>query len=197
MNESISSLFEGKLVRLRAIEPDDANYLHQSRLDDEITRMDARIQWPEALAAVRRRVEKENDGDRSDNVELLIETKQGQVVGSVSTQLTDIRSGTFSIGIGLSEREVWGKGLAKEAMLLILRFMFHEKRYQKCNIGAYAYNERAIGFYRHLGFIDEGRLRRNHFTNGEYHDELLLGMTREEFDEKYPEWLIVGPPDEQ
>ncbi len=196
MNQSTNSLFEGQLVRLRAIEPEDAIYLHQSRLDDEITRLDARIQWPESLAAVRRRVEKE-DGERSDNVELLIETKHGQVVGGVSTQLADIRSGTFSIGIGLSEREVWGKGFAKEAMLLVLRFMFHEKRYQKCNIGVYAYNGRAIGFYRHLGFVDEGRLRRNHFTNGEYHDELLLGMTREEFDQKYPEWLLAEPSDEQ
>jgi len=195
MNESRNSLFEGKLVRLRAIEPDDAKYLHQSRLDDEITRLDARIQWPESLAAVRRRVEKNDGGSRSDNVELLIETKHGQVVGGVSTQLADARSGTYSIGIGLSEREVWGKGFAKEAMLLILRFMFHEKRYQKCNIGVYAYNNRAIGFYRHLGFVDEGRLRRNHFTNGEYHDELLLGMTREEFDQKYPEWFIAGSSD--
>jgi RimJ/RimL family protein N-acetyltransferase len=34
-----------------------------------------------------------------------------------------------------------------------------------------------------LGFIEEGRIRRNSFFNGKYQDEVLFGMTREEFDE--------------
>ena len=34
-----------------------------------------------------------------------------------------------------------------------------------------------------LGFQIEGRPRRNVFTGGAYHDEVLLGMTRDEFDE--------------
>ena len=76
-------------------------------------------------------------------------------------------------------------------MLLALRYMFHERRYQKCNLGVYAFNERALGLYRRLGFQEEGRLRRNYFTNGEYHDEILLGMTREEFDERYPDWRVA------
>jgi RimJ/RimL family protein N-acetyltransferase len=94
-------------------------------------------------------------------------------------------------GIGLKERSAWGKGYAKEAMLLMLRYMYHERRYQKCNLGVYAYNKRAIAFDRRLGFVDEGRLRRNQFTDGEYHDEILLGMTREEFDQRYPQWRVL------
>jgi RimJ/RimL family protein N-acetyltransferase len=33
-----------------------------------------------------------------------------------------------------------------------------------------------------LGFIHEGLIRRNCFFNGKYHDDVLFGMTREEFD---------------
>jgi RimJ/RimL family protein N-acetyltransferase len=190
MSDSFDSLFEGQLVRLRAIEPADAETFFKYQQDDGIGRLDARIQWTQSLAGARHKVEDQIKKKPDDDEDLVIETLDGQIVGGINTQTTDPRSGTFSIGLGLGERFSWGKGYAKEAMLLMLRYMFHERRYQKCNLGVYAYNDRAIGFYRHLGFVDEGRLRRNHYTAGEYYDEILLGITREEFDQLYPRYRV-------
>ena len=153
-------------------------------------RRDARIQWPGSLAAIRQRLEKPGDGKSPDDIELAITTLDNQLVGGIDVQSTNRRNGTFSIGIGLPERSAWGKGYAKEAILLVLRAMFHERRYQKCNIDVYAFNTRALALYRRLGFQEEGCLRRNYFTNGEYQDEIILGMTREEFDALYPEWRV-------
>jgi RimJ/RimL family protein N-acetyltransferase len=186
----MQNLFAGHLVRLRALEPSDAETLFRHRQDTEISRRDARIQWPRSLAAIRHRLETPGDVQSTDDIELVITTLDDQVVGGIDVQSTDRRNGTFSIGIGLTERSAWGKGYAKEAMLLVLRAMFHERRYQKCNISVYAFNTRALGLYRRLGFQEEGRIRRNYFTNGEYHDEICLGMTREEFDARYPEWRV-------
>lgn len=186
----MQNLFEGQLVRLRALEPGDAETLFRHRQDTEIARRDARIQWPRSLAAIRHRLENPSDGSSTDDVELAITTRDDQLVGGIDVQSTDRRNGTFSIGVGLTDRSAWGKGYAKESMLLVLRAMFHERRYQKCNIAVYAFNGRALALYHRLGFQEEGRLRRNYFTNGEYHDEILLGLTREEFDERYPEWRI-------
>ena len=186
----MQNLFEGHLVRLRAIEPSDAETLFRHRQDTEISRRDARIQWPRSLATIRQRLENPGDGQSTDDIQLAITTLDNQLVGGIDVQSTDRRNGTFSIGIGLAERSAWGKGYAKEAMLLILRAMFHERRYQKCNIGVYAFNVRALALYRRLGFQEEGCIRRNYFPNGEYHDEILLGMTREEFDARYPKWHV-------
>lgn len=186
----MQNLFEGRLVRLRALEPGDAETLFRHRQDTEISRRDARIQWPRSLATIRQRLENPGDGQSPDDIDLAITTLDNQLVGGIDVQSTDRRNGTFSIGIGLAERSAWGKGYAKEAMLLVLRVMFHERRFQKCNIGVYAFNVRALALYRRLGFQEEGCIRRNYFTNGEYHDEILLGMTREEFDERYPDWRI-------
>jgi RimJ/RimL family protein N-acetyltransferase len=36
--------------------------------------------------------------------------------------------------------------------------------------------------HKKLGFQEEGRRRRQVFFNGEFHDDVLFGMTREEFD---------------
>ncbi|HMP40259.1 MAG TPA: GNAT family protein [Roseiflexaceae bacterium] len=184
------NLFTGRLIRLRALEPSDAETLFRHHQDTEISRRDARIQWPRSLADIRRRLETPGEVQSTDNIELVITTLDDQVIGGIDVQSTDRRNGTFSIGIGLTERSAWGKGYAKEAMLLVLRAMFHEWRYQKCNISVYAFNTRALGLYRRLGFQEEGRLRRTYFSNGEYHDEICLGVTREEFDARYPEWRV-------
>jgi RimJ/RimL family protein N-acetyltransferase len=184
----MADVFEGRRVRLRALEPSDAELLFEHLRDTEISRRDARIQWPRSLAEIRRRLENPDAGPASDSRELVVETLAGQLVGGIDIQSADHRNGTFSVGIGLSDRSAWGRGYAKEAMLLALRHMFHERRYQKCNISVYAFNTRALGLYHRLGFQDEGRIRRNYFTNGEYHDEIFLGMTCDEFEQLYPDW---------
>jgi RimJ/RimL family protein N-acetyltransferase len=48
----------------------------------------------------------------------------------------------------------------------------------------YAFNERSIKLREKLGFQHEGRLRRMIYTGGEFHDEIYMGMTREEFAER-------------
>jgi RimJ/RimL family protein N-acetyltransferase len=186
----MNNLFEGSLVRLRALQPGDEEIVFSQMLDSEISRRDSSVEWPKSLAEIKESLEKHDRQAKNDDKGLMIETLDGRIVGGVNTQLSDPRNGVFSVGISLGDRTEWGKGYAKQAMLIVLRHMFHERRYQKCNIGVYDFNSRAIGLYRHLGFSDEGRLRRVYFTNGEYHDEVLLGLTSEEFDERYPEWCV-------
>jgi RimJ/RimL family protein N-acetyltransferase len=187
----MNNLFEGQRIRLRSLEAGDAETIFKFSQDNEISRRDARVFWPNSLERIRQRLEKANTSQTGDDKDLAIETLDGQMVGEINTQLCDARNGTFSLGIGLGDRTAWGKGYAKEAILLVLRHMFHERRYQKCNIGVYAFNQRAVDFYRHLGFQDEGRIRRSYFTNGTYYDEILLGMTLEEFNAHYSDWEVT------
>lgn len=188
MTETISNkfnVFTGKLVRLRAYRLDDVDEIWRQQRDNEIARLDSNIRWPVSSEEIREWIESKLQKEKGDDRTLIIETLDGRNVGGVNTQLSDTRNGVFSIGIGIAEREAWGKGYAKEAMLLMLRHMFHERRYQKCNIGVYDFNERALGFYRHFGFVEEGRIRRAYFSDNRYHDEILMGMTAEEFNSRY------------
>lgn len=43
------------------------------------------------------------------------------------------------------------------------------------------HREGSIAFHRRLGFIEEGRQREVIFMNEHYHDEILYGLTEEEF----------------
>lgn len=54
---------------------------------------------------------------------------------------------------------------------------------QKNNSSCVEINEASLKFHKHLGFIEEGRRRRIIYMNGKFYDNILLGITREEFDE--------------
>lgn len=71
-------------------------------------------------------------------------------------------------------------------MPLVSRFMFDERRFHKCEARVYDYNCASIQLHRKLGFTEEGRLRQHLFQAGGYHDELIFGMTAEEFRQLHP-----------
>jgi RimJ/RimL family protein N-acetyltransferase len=86
------------------------------------------------------------------------------------------------------------KGYASEAVFLILRYYFQERRYQKVNAMVDEFNEASLRLHRSLGFQQEGQLRRMAFTGGRYYDQLVFGMTREEFEQLHGERLAELAP---
>jgi RimJ/RimL family protein N-acetyltransferase len=65
----------------------------------------------------------------------------------------------------------------------LLRYGFHERRYQKANSACLEINTESIRLHQTLGFREEGLRRRHVYTNGRYYDDILFGLTREEFDD--------------
>jgi len=120
-----------------------------------------------------------------DKVQLRAHEPQDADVQPLYENSPDQINGTFSYGLGVHP-EHKGNGYGAEAAVLMLRFMFDERRFQKCESHVYDYNSASQTLHRKLGFVEEGRLRRHLFLAGEYHDEFLYGMTAEEFHELYP-----------
>lgn len=176
--------WQGRRVRLRAVHPDDWVHFHEWDQDtDAQARTDAVFpprteeatqRWAQAAADHR------PDGD---DARWMIETLDGVAVGTINTHSCDARHGTFSYGLALG-RQHWRKGYGSEAIALVLRFMFHERRYQKCNAVVFGNNEPSLALHHELGFVEEGRRRRSHYANGGYHDVVLFGLTREEFGDR-------------
>jgi RimJ/RimL family protein N-acetyltransferase len=111
----------------------------------------------------------------------VIENTEGEDVGGISMHSRDPKNGVFSFGI-VVHRPYRGKGYAEDAVRVLLRYGFWERRYQKCDSACVHTNEGAIALHKSLGFVEEGRRRRRWYFNGEHCDALLFGLTREEFD---------------
>jgi RimJ/RimL family protein N-acetyltransferase len=183
-----TSVWVGDQVHLRAHEPRDAE-----RLGLHVDSADQRSGWmimpPQSRTATRAAFE-ESSARRPgpDTTEFgLVIARRGDdlMVGGINVHTADRTNGTFSYGVGLHGPHK-GNGYAAEAVLLLLRFMFDERRFQKCEPHVYAYNTASLALHRRLGFVEEGRLRRHLFLAGEYHDEFVFGMTTEEFHTLYP-----------
>jgi len=111
-----------------------------------------------------------------------IESLQGEYVGGINLNSIDYRNGTFSAGIRIY-RPFRNNGYGEEAFRIVLRYAFLERRLQKCNSGCVSINEPSMELHRRIGFKEEGLRRQCFFMNGRYYDGLLLGLTKEEFEE--------------
>ena len=185
MAEAAENYWETARVRLRAWELDDAETLWQAQWDsDAIRALEAGIEAPMSRAAVRDWIERDASKSSPDVIRWVIESLAGEPVGWAN--LRDWRSpaGTFTFAIRIY-RPYQRLGYAAEAIVMLLRYGFHELRCQKANSATISSNAASIELHRRLGFVEEGRLRRTAYTDGRYWDEVLFGMTREEFDARY------------
>lgn len=183
--------WQGKLVRLRAIEPDDAEHFYHLNLERDVDRSLFMVYPPSSLASQRAWVEKaarEGFGDNQSFRFQIEELTSGQLVGSIDTHHLDQRVGTFEYGLSVRE-QYRGHGYAADAILLVLRYYFFELRYQKANPNVYEFNDASIRLHEKLGFQLEGRRRRSAFSNGDFYDVLLYGITIEEFRELHADYL--------
>jgi RimJ/RimL family protein N-acetyltransferase len=180
---SIENIWQGKKVRLRGFEAEDWELYYEWSKDTEIDRLSGNVIFPASKEYFKKQMAEKaaKSPHQGDDYRFLIENLAGEVVGDINSQMADRRNGTFSFGMGV-RREHWRKGYAREAIWLLLRFFFLELGYQKVHSGVYAFNEGSLALHRNLGFTEEGRLRRMVYSEGAYHDEIVFGMTREEFE---------------
>jgi RimJ/RimL family protein N-acetyltransferase len=182
------NIWQGRLVRLRAVEPADWEAFFAWADDTEGQRRSYQIPFPPSATARRRDAEQTalapTDGDQ---FRWAIADHDGTLIGTINTHSCDRRNGVFRYGLGIRQ-EYQRRGYAREAILLALRYFFGELRYQKVGALVYSFNTPSISLHERLGFQQEGRLRREIFTAGQYHDVVIFGLTVEEFTAQHPEY---------
>lgn len=183
-----TSIWVGDKVLLRGYEAEDVEF--EKTYDDSIDQRSGWKVWPPRSSAAHKAWTDEASLEKPEGDALqfrlaVARRSDRKIVGAINTHTIDPTNGTFMFGIGIGPEDK-GKGYGAEAVLLVMRYMFDERRFQKCESGLYAYNTASLALHRKLGFVEEGRLRRHAFVGGEYHDVVLFGMTVEEYRDRYP-----------
>ena len=125
----------------------------------------------------------EPENVRGDRRVFIIEASQnGEFLGYIDVWEADCRNGVFKTGVKMLDGKA-GKGHATRGFIRVLDYYFNELRYQKCDVYIYEFNEASRRFHKKFGFVEEGRLRREYFSNGRFYDSICYGLTAEEFRE--------------
>jgi RimJ/RimL family protein N-acetyltransferase len=89
-------------------------------------------------------------------------------IGTVGLDNINSKDHHAEFGIAIGEKDYWSNGYSTEAARLINSF-------------AVSFNERSLRLHLRVGFKEEGRQREAVFKNGEYHDHVMFGLLRNEW----------------
>lgn len=175
------NMWRGKTVRLAGFARGDAAILARWDEDAGYQRLsDAMHVRPHGEEAIQKRIEEWPKDERAITfaVRLLADDALVAVVA-----LEDIlwAHGVAWLGIGIGDREQWGKGYGRETVGLILKYGFHELNLHRIQLTVFEYNERAIALYEKLGFRREGVFREFMQREGRRYDMYLYGLLRSEW----------------
>ncbi|MFN8496906.1 MAG: GNAT family protein [Anaerolineae bacterium] len=178
--------WQGAKVRLRALRHDDWAVIYAEETDTEGVRLfEPGVELPRSPEGVQDRlaawISRTANADETTNLSFAVESLDGEMVGTAGIHTRNPRFGTFGLAARIY-RAHRRRGYARDTLRILLRYGFWELRYQKVNSVTTSGNAASIAMHANLGFQVEGRVRRNVFTDGVYQDEILFGMTREEFD---------------
>jgi len=175
------NLFVGKKVRLACLTKEDAPVMADWTQDAGFLRLQdtgiAAMETPEEVAAF---VDRQNESH--DSYAFAIRRISDSVLlGTIGLYDIEWANRTAWVGVGIGERENWGKGYGSEAMDLVIRYAFDELNLHRLQLTVIDYNPRALKMYEKLGFVREGAYREFIERDGMRHDLILYGLLR-------PEW---------
>ncbi len=89
---------------------------------------------------------------------------------------------TADVGLALGEKTAWNKGYGTETAKLLLNEVFRQLNLHRAEWWTYAENNLSIQLAKKLGFKEEARLRDAVLFDNGYHDLVVLGLLRQEFE---------------
>ncbi len=113
---------------------------------------------------------------------MMIEIEDGSPIGVIGYRDFNVQERRCKLTIFIGENKYWGKGYGTDAVKAFLRFLFNRWNLNRVEVDTWHGNERALKCYEKCGFKLEGRLRKARFVDGQYNDEIILGILREEFE---------------
>lgn len=175
-------MFEGKKVRLRAYRKEDIPPALEYINDPEVKKnLVIGIPFPLKLED-----EEKFFNDISafkDAYAFAIETLDGsKYIGGCGTNKVDWKNRYAMVGIFIGDEQYRSKGYGSDAMRVLLRFIFDEMNMNKVKLEVFSFNQRAIKSYVKCGFRQEGVLRQEIFREGQYHDVIMMGILRMEWE---------------
>ncbi len=119
------------------------------------------------------------------------EGKGWKLIGNMGLNRIDWINRSAILGIAIGEKDYWDRGYGTEAVQAMLALAFDILNLNRVELEVFDFNVRARKSYEKAGFRLEGRRRQVRYLSGRYHDVLVMGILRHEWEP--PEWWKPFP----
>ena len=171
---------EGEKVNLRTLDLADAGSLLENANDLEVAKY-TRLPHPYTIDHARSYIDDVLNGSKGESLKLGIVLKENDnVVGTISLKEFDLENKNSELGYWLG-REYWRKGYMQEAIKLILDYGFNNFDLERIYAKVLHPNTASAKLLEKIGFVLEGKTRKSSLRRGEWMDEFIYGVIKEDY----------------
>jgi len=176
-----TSLFNGRHVRLRELRDDDLPQLARWWNEPETMVLQQHRLVPGPVGGVEEMFRNWSANKDENGVGFSVETHEGELVGHLTLWGLKPRTRIATLAIIIGSPHT-GRGYGTDAVRLAVRYAFEELAANKVELQVWAFNDRAVHVYEKAGFTQEGRRRAAAYHRSAFHDEILMGILRDEYE---------------
>lgn len=119
--------------------------------------------------------------NKSNIVFAMVDKASGKLIGNLGLSNISWVNGTAVTGAMIGDKEFRGQGYGTDAKGLLLTYAFSTLNLRKLCSSVIAFNGRSLAYNFKCGYHQEGVRRLQVYRNGEYHDEILMAIFKEDW----------------
>ncbi len=123
-------------------------------------------------------------GSEKNIVLAAIDKETGKHIGNAGLHNINGRNRTATFGFLIGDKDFWGKGYGTEMLDLMLKYAFHTLGLRKVKSSVLAANIGSAKVHEKCGYKKAGVFKNEYLVDGEYVDEILLDVLREDWEKK-------------
>ncbi len=170
---------KGTRVLLRPFAQNDIKYLEKWSNDAELRKLTGEVEPMSRADCEKFCYDLRNSTDRIWFVIVL--AANGKVIGEAGLLRMFRPWRTTDMTVIIGEKDERGKGYGTEAGHLLLDYTINRLGFHRVSIGVVGFNERALKFWRALGFKEEGIERDGYFCDGKYSNFVNMSILENEY----------------
>lgn len=168
----------GERVALRAVEEEDLEFIRDAVNDPQVWKSVGGQDTPTNLAMERKFFE---DMSRSDDVVQFLIVDGETRVGLIELDPVEWDRRRAAVAFWIAG-EFQGEGYARDALETLVTYAFDQLGLHKLSAEAFAFNDASISLLESVGFVEEGRLRKEEWIDGEWVDVVRFGLLTHDSD---------------
>ena len=175
----MSCFLKGKRIYLRKLQETDVNDEYLRWMNDyEVVKYTESRFFPHTFESLNKYL---SSIDNYHNIAFaIIDTAENKHIGNIKLGNINYIHGFADIGIIIGNKDFWGKGIATEAIDLLVEYSFKRLNLRRLIAGAYMENSGSIKAFEKVGFKKAYIENEKYLFEGRYMDAVTLELTNKD-----------------